>query len=797
MSWLRANRNAKPDYTGLQLQTSASTLPIPIVWGQAKIAANLVWYSNFRAQAARGGGKGGGGKGGAFGGAGGGGSSYTYSADIILALCEGPISGLGLIWKDQSIYTAGMLGLTFYSGTTPQTTWPYLSSFHSGEALAYQGTAYVCAPSYNLGSAATISNHNFEIMGVLAGTGVNGVDADPALVINDFLINPQYGVGFNPASIDATTLFGSGGDASLQSYCRAIGFAISPALTGQEQGSSILARWLHILSCAAVWSGGALKFIPYGDTAVASGAQTALSAQFAIPTPIPASTGVRLPAYVAVCAAANFASDGGVVFTSSNTALTFIGSATPTLAGTYGMSTPGTYIFSPADEGKGVIVTYTYVTTSGYTPNLTPVCALTDLDFVAESGKDPVQVERADVFSLPTIQRLECSSRGNQYAGTPVEARDQSAIELYGARVGAVIQAHEICDDLRMGPLVAQTILQRELYVRAKFQFKLSWELCLLDPMDVVTLTDVNLGLSNTPVRIVSIEEDDQGLLAITAEELVSGVSTAAFYPGASAGAVTPNWAIPAVAINAPLIYEPPTQASGGVAQVWVGASGATSGATNTQWGGANVYVSIDNVTFSQVAVVSAPLRQGVLTAALAMASSWDPLHTLAVDLSESGGALAGTSQAAAQQGATLSLVDGELLAYQTATLTATSAYNLTGLARSLGGTTAAAHASGASFARIDEAVVRYDLPSNLLGRTLYFKFQSFNAFGGGVQDLSTCAVYTFVPSGAGIAEPIAAQLSSGVPLDLGQVSNSPVLFDDFGAVNGAPLGSVNLGTAP
>ena len=124
-----------------------------------------------------------------------------------------------------------------------------------------------CAPSYSLGAAATISNHNFEIMGVLAGTGVNGVDADPALVINDFLTNPQYGVGFDPASIDATTLFGAGGDASLQTYCRAMGFAFSPALTGQEQGSSILSRWLQILSCAAVWSGGELKFIPYGDTA--------------------------------------------------------------------------------------------------------------------------------------------------------------------------------------------------------------------------------------------------------------------------------------------------------------------------------------------------------------------------------------------------------------------------------------------------------------------------------------------------------------------------------------------------
>src|SRR5208337_2581888 len=116
--------------------------------------------------------------------------------------------------------------------------------------------------------------------------------------------------------------------------------------------------------------------------------------------------------------------------------------------------------------------------------------------------------------------------RANQYSATPVEARDQGQIEIFGPRVGTVIQGHEICDELRIGPLVAQTILQRELYVRAKFTFKLSWEYCLLDPMDVVTLTDANLGLSNYPVRIITIEEDAKGLMSVTAEELVSGVST-------------------------------------------------------------------------------------------------------------------------------------------------------------------------------------------------------------------------------------------------------------------------------
>ncbi len=97
------------------------------------------------------------------------------------------------------------------------------------------------------------------------------------------------------------------------------------------------------------------------------------------------------------------------------------------------------------------------------------------------------------------------------YGMSPVEARDQSQIEIFGPRVGSTINATEVCDEIVIGPLMAQAILQRELYVRTKFTFKLSWEYCLLDPMDIVTLTDTNLGLSNYPVRIIEIQEDDKG----------------------------------------------------------------------------------------------------------------------------------------------------------------------------------------------------------------------------------------------------------------------------------------------
>jgi hypothetical protein len=446
MSWFRSRYSkVKPEYTSLELQTSTSILPIPIVWGRNKLAGNVIWYQNFQAAAQRGGGKGGGGKGGLFGG-GGQVTGYDYTADILVALCEGPIAGVGVVWKDQSIVTYQSLGLALYTGTTTQSVWPYLTATFPDQALAYQGTAYLAGFHYDLGSTATIGNHSFEILGVYAGTGANGVDADPALVINDFLTDAQYGVGFNPASISSTSLFGSGGDASLQTYCKALGLCFSPVLSSQEQASSILTRWLQVLSCAAVWSGGLLKFIPYADTAIASGAQTTFKQQFSIPRPVALSTGYAVPAYVTVAGAANFVSDGGVVYALANIPFAFIGSGVPTAAGTYGMSPNGTYIFAPADEGKAIVVTYTTAAPTTFTPNLTPAYGLTDLDFVDEKGKkDPVQVERADVFSLPTIQRVEVSARGNQYAATAVEARDQAQIEIFGPRVGPVPSSPSSC----------------------------------------------------------------------------------------------------------------------------------------------------------------------------------------------------------------------------------------------------------------------------------------------------------------------------------------------------------------
>jgi hypothetical protein len=178
---------------------------------------------------------------------------------------------------------------------------------------------------------------------------------------------------------------------------------------------------------------------------------------------------------------------------------------------------------------------YPRYTRSGALYSLDVIDGATIKPLIGEDGRapqapDPAYQQILDGlpaadFSADELLYLPRNARAHKlYGMSPVEARDQAQLEIFGARVGSTIQAHEICDEFVVGPLVAQTILQRELYVRAKFTFKLSWEYCLLNPMDIVTITDSNLGLSNYPVRIITIEEDD------TVINITAGSGTPLYY---------------------------------------------------------------------------------------------------------------------------------------------------------------------------------------------------------------------------------------------------------------------------
>ncbi len=662
MSFL-APKTAKPAYTGLQIQTSVSVLPIPIAYGLMRFAPNLIWSGDFASHAS----KQQGGKGGRAGT-----TNVYYTSSVIFGLCEGIVGGIGNVWRSSGggspndMESLAAAGLLLIAGAAGQAPWGYLTAAHPSQALPYPSTAYLCAPNYDLGSSAQVPNHNVEVGALLYGSGINGGgDADPVLVAQDFLTNPQYGVGYPAGLIDgASWLSGPNaqttGDASWQTFCRAIGFDFSPALTSQEIASSILQRWAQLTNTALFISGAYLKAIPYGDQPV---------------------------------------------------------------------------------TGNG----YAFV------PNVTPVYALTDADFVRTAGQDPVLLTRIDQTDAYNCVRLEYRERSNQYNVVTVESKDQNQIELYGLRVAATLQGNEITT-AAVAQMACDLVLARTVEIRNTYTFKLSAEFFLLEPMDLVTLTDAGLGLNAAIVRVTTMEEDDTGVFTVTAEEFVAGSGTPTANPTQSLETPLVNSGAPADPVNPPIIFEPTASLSAGVPQVWVGISGGSGGVADPNWGGAQVWLSSDGVTYEMVGQVNAPSRMGVLTAGLPAfgGSGEDTADTLAIGVAESAAVLGSGTLAAAQAAQTQCYVDGEILSYVTATLTAANAYALTGLLRGQAGSSAGAHAVGSAFLRLDADVFKYDLPQSYVGVPLYLKLASFNIYGSAVQDLSACTAYSYTPAGTG-----------------------------------------------
>ena len=404
-------------------------------------------------------------------------------------------------------------------------------------------------------------------------------------------------------------------------------------------------------------------------------------------------------------------------------------------------------------EGVLKLVPYgdTAITGHGavFTPSLTPVANFGDDDFLAEAGNAPVVVKRNAIAQTTNTNADACNqvtvefvNRANSYQVETVIVQDQAAIDVYGLRPMETITAHQIAD-AAVAQAVALLILQRSVYVRSQYEFKLGWQWCALEPTDLVTITDSALGLSLYPVRIISVEEDEAGTLTLLAEDAPPGVGSHVTANVPVNGGYNSNQAQAPGDTNTPVVFEAPNALTSPDLQLWVGASGGAN------WGGCNVWASSDASTYKLVGTITGPARYGLLTSILAAGSDPDTTHTLAVDLTVSQGQLLAGSSADADAGNTMLWVDGELISYSAATLTGAYHYSLgTYLRRGQKGTTNASHLIGAQFARLDDAIFKFSVSTDRIGSPIYLKFPSFNIWGESTQSLSDVTAYTHTFAG-------------------------------------------------
>jgi hypothetical protein len=131
-----------------------------------RIGGNIIWATDFREETkttTQGGGKGGGGGKVKT-------TEYLYYASFAVALCEGPITGIGRVWADGK--AMDMTGVTWrwYPGNEAQTADPFIAAkMGAANTPAYRGTAYVVFEDLAL---ATFGNRlpqlSFEVFRPLA-----------------------------------------------------------------------------------------------------------------------------------------------------------------------------------------------------------------------------------------------------------------------------------------------------------------------------------------------------------------------------------------------------------------------------------------------------------------------------------------------------------------------------------------------------------------------------------------------------------------------------------------------------
>jgi hypothetical protein len=176
---------------------------------------------------------------------------------------------------------------------------------------------------------------------------------------------------------------------------------------------------------------------------------------------------------------------------------------------------------------------------TGYVPANAAVYNLGPDDFLDRD--QPVQwdhVDDADTYNRWPVQYVD---RQLGYVQTTVDFPDQADADLRGVRDFGTVNLPVCFPDGTQATMISKILAQRSLRVRNTYRFRLDWRYILLEPTDVVTLTDSFTGLLGTPVRIVEMQEQDDGTLLFTAEDYPAGVAAATGYQPQTGGGYVSN----------------------------------------------------------------------------------------------------------------------------------------------------------------------------------------------------------------------------------------------------------------
>jgi hypothetical protein len=721
-------RGAQPNKLGsTQIQTSERGVVIPYAGGNVKVPVKFLDIVDFNAQGqSSGGGKGGGGI-----------SSYEYYASLDMALCAGPIDGLG------NIYDAG--GSASLAGTTEYYTVPggggtYQTASDTTEAD--QGATFAEAYSY------LADDYGSDGPETISGTQqrpMQRVDSSPGA--GQYFVTQNNGfLQYTFAAADAGKLI-----SITYSYTTDTTNYVSPTakynlgvLLGGPHGD----QWGYM---ASLHPERAMRY-PNIARAVAQNSDLGSDAT-------PPNLGVE------VLNARGLSFGGGIGDCDPKALIEdicldpvvgfgwdFLGDLTQFsnfcvasnlfMAPLYDSQRKGLDVLKEIimlANSEAVwsgptlkIVPYGDVTAVAngrtYTPQTTPAYEIDYSDTISAAGEEPIKTGWPGLADNYNSVQFQYKRRDDNYNTDILNAMDEASIFMNGLLPAQTITGDLYCET-EYAARALDMLLKRKSVALRTYAFKLKWWYFLLEPMDILLLKP----LGDRPVRIVSVEENDDYSLSIIAEDFFYGVGTGVLYPKGIGGGNGPHAHDQPGNTSLLAAFQPNTRVTSGANELWLALGGGSS------WGGCVVYLSKDGTTYKEVARQYGAARAGSLTAPCAAGADPDTANSISISTS---GSLSSGTQADADVYATLCLIGQELISYETATLTGSTLsanqYTLgTYLRRGIFAGNSSAHGAGEVFVRLDDQITKYTIDPALAGKTVYLKLASFNLYGNEIQDLS------------------------------------------------------------
>jgi len=728
-------------YSDLDITSSSFGVPIAIVFGTHKVSGNCIDYIDFtRVTNTESSGKGGSVTS----------TSYTYYVAVAIGMCEGEVNGIGRIWDSGTAYEKNSINSNWSLDSTTLAAIKALYYDSDGDALDTEDDLSVFYGSKNQDPWSYMtSKHNGTTTYTGSGSGV-------VSSANSYKITITVPTGYTFGSLKSVSV-----DSDYYSFnSSSLTFTFSPVFTNQTitytytyYGYSVSDNHALIYPYIAYVAGyldlGSDNTLPsygfeiFGKNIYGSGNLDA--------EPYYIIRGILFDNVFGIGYSSDYLYDmtqyRNYCLASGLFLSLVIEDDQSQAADVLSDIMTATNSQAVMTQGKLKIIPYgtSTITANGvtFTPDLDAVFSLTDDDYL--NADEPVKENQDDTSDIYNFQQLTFKNRADEYADDVVSFEDLASIKDIGLKKADSVSLDCICTATVAG-VVIQNIGERTIYHRKTYEIVLPYyPYIVLDPMDLLEVTESYLGIDAELMRITDISISDKLEITITVEEVgVTGSGTVE-YSGQTAIRASSNAAVSPGDVNTPTIFEPPSELGNGY-EVWAAVSGASS-----NWGGCYVYISSDGDTYKKVGEITSKARQGVLTAALASGDDPDTANTLKVNLTESLGELSSGTQDDADDYNTLCYVDSELVSYETATLGSSSYnYTLSYLRRGVYGTTIAEHASGSDFLRIDsDRFFQYEFTEEDIGKTVYLKFCSYNIFDACVQSLADVTEYTYTITGS------------------------------------------------